>query len=218
MTGHGYARVSSKAQSLEMQRAAIARLVELHGDAIPLEHWFVEKRSAKTIDRPELQRLRQEVRAGRVRKIYVYRLDRLARTGIRDTFEIIEEFRKHGAEIVSAADGFDLNGPAAEIIIAVMAWAAKMERLAINERISDARIRMEDNGQSWGRKPKADSWVEGEIARLRSEKRTVRSIAMALKVTRGVVERTLKKLSRKHEQKNPPGSPLETAVHQGVSR
>lgn len=37
------------------------------------------------------------------------------------------------------ADGIDLNGPAAEVVLAVLAWAAKMERLAINERISAAR-------------------------------------------------------------------------------
>jgi hypothetical protein len=33
-----------------------------------------------------------------------------------------------GCEIVSVADGFDLTGPAAEIILAVVSWAAKMEQ------------------------------------------------------------------------------------------
>jgi hypothetical protein len=37
-----------------------------------------------------LQQLRRDVRARRVRKLYVYRLDRLARSGIRDTFEVVE--------------------------------------------------------------------------------------------------------------------------------
>lgn len=44
--------------------------------------------------------------------------------------------------------------PAAEVVLAVMAWAAKMERLAINERISAARAQLEEEGRSWGRPPR----------------------------------------------------------------
>ena len=58
--------------------------------------------------------LRAGVRVGVVRELYLYRLDRLARSGIRDTFEVVEELRDHGCAIVTVADGFDLAGPAAE--------------------------------------------------------------------------------------------------------
>ncbi len=75
----------------------------------------------------------------------------LARSGIRDTFELIEELRAHGAELLSVSDGFALDGPAAEFVLAVLAWAAKLERLAINERISAARERVEAEEGSWGR-------------------------------------------------------------------
>jgi DNA invertase Pin-like site-specific DNA recombinase len=53
--------------------------------------------------------------------------------------ELIEELRLAEVEVISIADGFSLDGPAAEVILAVMSWAAKMERLAINERIAAAR-------------------------------------------------------------------------------
>jgi DNA invertase Pin-like site-specific DNA recombinase len=45
-------------------------------------------------------------------------------------------------------------GPEAEVILAVMAWAAKMERLAINERIAAARERLAGEGRPWGRPPR----------------------------------------------------------------
>jgi DNA invertase Pin-like site-specific DNA recombinase len=45
---------------------------------------------------------------------------------------LIEEFRTAGSQLVSIADGFMLDGPAAEVVLAVMSWAAKMEQLAIN--------------------------------------------------------------------------------------
>jgi DNA invertase Pin-like site-specific DNA recombinase len=64
---------------------------------------------------------------------------------------VIEERRGHNCELVTVADGFDLSGPAAEVVLAVMAWAAKMERLAINERIAAARVHLEQEGRSWCR-------------------------------------------------------------------
>src|SRR5437899_12614608 len=44
----------------------------------------------------------------------------------------VEELRTAGTELVTVADGIALDGPAAEVILAVMAWAAKMAHLAIH--------------------------------------------------------------------------------------
>ena len=60
--------------------------------------------------RPALEQLPQDARAGKVRRVYVYRLDRLTRSGIRDTFEVVEELRTAGTELVTIADGFTLDG------------------------------------------------------------------------------------------------------------
>jgi DNA invertase Pin-like site-specific DNA recombinase len=40
---------------------------------------------------------------------------------------------------------------AAAVVIAVVAWAAQMERQALGERISAARARVEAKGGRWGR-------------------------------------------------------------------
>lgn len=184
-----YLRVSSRAQDLATQRAAVEKAAQARGNAIGA--WFSEKKSGRTVSRPELDRLRAEVRAGRVAKLYVYRLDRLTRSGIRDTFEVVEELRAHGVQVVSVSDGFALDGPAAEVILAVIAWAAKMERLAINERISAARERLEAEGRPWGRPPRLSA---GECVRARAlhdEGRSVRDIAVAMKVPRSTVARAL---------------------------
>jgi hypothetical protein len=57
-------------------------------------------------------------------------------------------------------DGFDPAGRAAEIVLAVLAWAAKTERFAINERIAAARRRIEAEGgvgvgPGYGRTPRS---------------------------------------------------------------
>ena len=103
MRAAAYLRVSSKAQTLDMQRSAILRAAKARGDTI--HAWYSEKQSAKTLARPALSRLRADARAGQVRRLYIYRLDRLARSGIRDTFEVVEELRAAGCELVTVTVG-----------------------------------------------------------------------------------------------------------------
>ena len=177
-----------------MQRTAVERAASLRGD--PLDAFYSEKASARTIDRPELERLRADVRARRVRRVYVFRLDRLTRTGIRDTFEIVEEMRDHEVELITVADGFDLTGPAAELVLAMMAWAAKMERLAINERIAAARDRVEARGGKWGRPRRMQDDLTMRAIEMQREGRSVRAIAVALKVPRSTIARAIKVVAR----------------------
>jgi putative DNA-invertase from lambdoid prophage Rac len=184
-----YIRVSSKSQTLDMQRAALERAARARRDTIV--EWFSDKQSAGTLARPGLEDLRQAAREGRVPRLYLYRLDRLARSGIRDTFEVVEELRRHHCELVTVADGFDLTGPAAEVVLAVMAWAAKMERLAINERIASARLRLEKEGRSWGRPTRLSPLERSRIAQLRREGATIREIAVTVHVPRATVARCL---------------------------
>jgi putative DNA-invertase from lambdoid prophage Rac len=186
----GYCRVSSKAQDFATQRNAIDRAATARGDAITT--WRSEKRSGKLLARPELDQLRADARAGHIRRLYVYRLDRLTRSGIADTLQVVEELRRHGCEVVSVADGFDLTSAAAEIILAVVSWAAKMERLAINERIAAARERVEAEGGKWGRPSRFSDEDRAKVLALHREGRSIRDIAVAVKVPKSTVARALK--------------------------
>ena len=182
-----YLRVSTHQQDWQLQREAIARAAKARGDRIPRTLWFEEKKSGASIEREALQKLRGAVRAGRVGRVYVFRIDRLTRSGIRDTLHLVEEFRRAGAELVTVADGFDLAGPAADVVLAVMAWAAQMERAAIGERIRAARVRVEASGGRWGRPRRIDpATLKDARARARRGD-SVRAIAAALKVPRSTL-------------------------------
>lgn len=186
MKNAAYARVSSRSQDVATQVDAIEQAAKARGDVI--ETWYLEKRSGGKLARPLLDRLRERVRLGQHSKVYVFRLDRLTRSGIRDTLSVVEELRSNGCRVLSVADGFDLEGPAGEIIMAVMAWAAQMERLAIGERIAAARKRVEAAGGRWGR----PSRVDGELAaRIRAAKGSVRVLAARFKVPRSTVAAVL---------------------------
>lgn len=182
-----YVRVSSKSQDLRMQRDAIGRAAKLRGHRI--ERWYCDKTSGVG-ERPELGRLREDVRGGRVGRVYVYRLDRLSRSGILEVFNIVHELRHHGCKLETVGDGFSLEGPAADVVIAVWAWVAEMERAVIRERSAAARKAIEAAGGHWGRPRRTDDATRRRI-RAMAKTRSVRAIAIALKVPKSTVQRVL---------------------------
>jgi DNA invertase Pin-like site-specific DNA recombinase len=187
-----YLRVSTTQQDWKLQRDAVTRAAAARGDRISKRLWFEEKQSGRSIERPVLQKLRDAVRAGVVGRLYVFRIDRLTRSGIRDTLGLVEEFRRGGAELVTISDGFDLTGPGAEIVLAVLAWAAQMERNAIGERIKAARVRIEAKGGRWGRPRAIDPGTLQHARDLQDKKGyTLREIAVSLKVSRSTLSDAL---------------------------
>jgi DNA invertase Pin-like site-specific DNA recombinase len=206
-----YVRVSSQSQNHASQRAAIEQAARARGDRV--RRWFSEKASGRTLDRPALAELVAAARRGRVRKLYVFRVDRLSRSGIRSTLGLLETLRGAGCKVVSVADGFDLDGPAGDVVLAVIAWAAKMERDALGERIRAARARVEAKGGAWGRPRRAFNVARAH--ELKRSGRSVRYIAAALKVPRSTLAIAL---SRKPTPKTPAPASRKTNGQRGASR
>jgi len=184
-----YVRVSGRSQDYPLQLDAIERCASARGDTIA--HWYKEKRNAKTTERAELAAMQQDARRGEIRRLYVFRLDRLARSGIRDMFEVVEGLRDHGCELVTVADAFQVDGPASKLVLAVLAFCAEFEQAAINERISRTRERYAREGKPWGKAPRMTSELIAKAHELRREKKSIREISIALKVPRSIVGRAL---------------------------
>lgn len=181
-----YLRVSSRGQDVATQRDAIQRMARARGDRVAL--WFEDSLSGAKLARPQLRALRQAVHEGRVRKLYVFKLDRLGRSGIRDTLAVVQELRSNGCELASVTETFPLEGPVGEIVIAAIAWAAQMERQAIGDRIAAARIRVEASGGRWGRPRRVDP---GTLATAKAmfivQAKSIREISAALKIPRSTI-------------------------------
>jgi DNA invertase Pin-like site-specific DNA recombinase len=195
-----YVRVSTKAQSHDLQVDAISRAAAARGEEIT--HWYAEKRSGKILDRPKLAELLGDAQKGELVKVYVFRVDRLTRRGIRDTLSIVEALRSCGCLVTSVADGFLLDGPAGDVILAVMAWAAQVEGLATSERISAARETVEAAGGRWGRPRRVNP---GEIEKARelvAGGLSIREISQRLRVPRATLQRAL--AQKGHYAETPP--------------
>lgn len=189
MRAVAYVRVSSRSQTLRSQADAIRRAAHARGDRIAC--WYAEKATASTTQREALARLRSDIRGGAVRRVYVFRLDRLSRSGIRDMFDVVDEMRAYGVKLVTVADSFTLEGPHADMVLAALAYCAQMERAAIGERVHAARVRIEAAGGTWGRPRKIDPGTLERIRDLQARGYSVRRIAVAVKISKTTVATAL---------------------------
>ena len=193
MSVAAYVRVSSKSQDTAMQKAAIERAAAARGDSIVA--WYEEKRSGKSLQRPELDRLRKDIRTGIVKRLYVFKLDRLTRSGVADTYRVVDELKTAGCELIAVADNLHLkastNDLVSEVFIFALGLGAKIERQAINERIAAARDRIEAEGGRWGRPRRVSGADYDRVHRMKAEGKSIRQIAAALGIPRSTVQRAL---------------------------
>ncbi|HEY3236238.1 MAG TPA: recombinase family protein [Polyangiaceae bacterium] len=157
-----YLRVSTPQQSEALQRDAIERAAAARGETIDL--WVAEKASGKRVDRPELESLRILARRGELSTLWVFRLDRLARSAV-FLVTLVEELKNHGCRVVTP-DGLDTQGPWAPAIMVVLGTAAEIELEAQRERMASARAKAEAAGKRWGRPKGPASDRDDELVKL----------------------------------------------------
>src|ERR1700716_2062664 len=92
--------------------------------------------SGASLDRPALQQLLADVRAGRVDIVLVYKVDRLTRS-LADFAELIELFDAHGVSFVSVTQSFNPSSSMGRLTLNVLLSFAQFERELIGERVRD---------------------------------------------------------------------------------
>jgi len=111
----GYARVSTLEQNLDLQLQALKK-----GGCKKI---FREKVSGSSPQRPEFQRMLDQLREGDI--LVVWKLDRLARS-TRDLLEIMETIREFGARFQSLSEPWaDTTTHAGKMIMTVFAGIAE---------------------------------------------------------------------------------------------
>jgi len=87
-------------------------------------------------DRPALQRLLTEVRAGRVDAVVVYKVDRLSRS-LFDFAKIMGVFEEHKVAFVSVTQSFNSTNSMGRLTLNILLSFAQFEREVIGERTRD---------------------------------------------------------------------------------
>jgi site-specific DNA recombinase len=137
-----YLRVSTDKQadrgvSLDAQRAKATAYAELY-DLELIEVIVDAGESAKTLDRPGLQRALAMLKAGEAAALLVVKLDRLTRS-VRDLGALVERYFAPGkAALLSVGEQIDTRSAAGRLVLNVLASVSQWEREAIGERTATA--------------------------------------------------------------------------------
>lgn len=95
--------------------------------------------SGATMERPGLKKLIKDVRAGRCKKVIVWKLDRLSRSQ-KDTLILLEDvFLANNCDFISLMESFDTSTPVGRCIVGILASFSQMERENIKIRTAMGR-------------------------------------------------------------------------------
>lgn len=91
--------------------------------------------SGKNLERPGMQALIQEVKAGQVDVVVAYKLDRITRY-LPDFYEFWKILNEHKVNFVSATQAFDTSTPMGMLMLNMLLSFGQFEREMIAERVS----------------------------------------------------------------------------------
>ena len=107
--------------------------------------------SGKNTERPQFQQLMQDIESGLVRKVVVYKLDRISRS-ILDFAKMMDFFQKYEVEFVSSTEKFDTSTPMGRAMLNICIVFAQLERETIQKRVTDAYYSRSQRGFKMGGK------------------------------------------------------------------
>ena len=125
--------------SLDAQREACEAYIDSqrHAGWIALPDMYDDGGlSGGTMERPALQRLLADIKAGKVQIIVVYKVDRLTRS-LADFAKIVEVLDAHGASFVSVTQQFNTTTSMGRLTLNMLLSFAQFEREIAGERIRD---------------------------------------------------------------------------------
>ncbi|HYQ35994.1 MAG TPA: recombinase family protein [Mycobacterium sp.] len=177
----GYVRVSTVAQTLDQQNAAL--------EAAGVTKTFSDTMSGVCDDRPGLAALLDYVREGD--SVVVWKLDRLGRNTLH-ILETAKALTDRGVTLISTTDGIDSSTAAGRMMIGVLGSLAEYERELVKERTALKRAMSLANGTKFGRRKKvAHPSHIATARRMKIDGHVAKDIAKYLGVSRATLYRYL---------------------------
>lgn len=87
--------------------------------------------------RPGFAAMMEDIKNGRIRRVIVYKLDRISRSLV-DFMGIMEQFQRYAVEFISATERFETASPMGRAMLAICMVFAELERETIRKRVTDA--------------------------------------------------------------------------------
>ena len=189
----GYARVSrADEQDTALQKRALKEA--------GVERIFEEKASGGRWDRPQLQKMLEQLRRGDV--VVVWKLDRLSRS-LKDLLHVMERLDQAKAGFRSLTELVDTTTSAGRMLMQMVGSFAEFERSMIRERTRAGLAAARAEGRIGGRRPKLKANQRTEIAAMvMSGRKTAAEAARLFSVHPSTVCRLLGVVTQPTNQKS----------------
>src|ERR1700737_4833241 len=138
--------------SLDAQREACEAYIvsQRHAGWIALSDMYDDGGlSGGTMERPALKRLLEDIQAGKVQIVVVYKVDRLTRS-LADFAKIVDVFDAHNASFVSVTQQFNTTTSMGRLTLNMLLSFAQFEREIAGERIRDKIAASKKKGMGMG--------------------------------------------------------------------
>lgn len=116
------------------------------------QHYDDGGHSGSGLERPALARLMQDIEAGKIDTVVVYKIDRLTRS-LLDFVRLIEMFDRQSITLVSISQAFDTSDSMGRMILNVLLTFSQFERELIAERVRDSIRTRKRHGRIHGGLP-----------------------------------------------------------------
>lgn len=143
-----YARQSvDKADSISIESQMEYCNYEIKGEAF--QTYIDRGYSGKNTERPAFQKMMTDMENGLIRKVVVYKLDRISRS-ILDFSAMMEKFEQYHVKFVSMNEKFDTSAPMGRAMLNICIVFAQLERETIQKRVADAYYSRSQKGLYMG--------------------------------------------------------------------
>lgn len=185
-----YLRVSTVDQNTEAQEHQVLEFCRKRGWRSP--RVFRDLACGAANHRPGLDSMLQFIRAGRVRHVVTYKLDRLGRS-LTQLAIMVSEFQTRNVGLICTSQGIDTStpNPVAQLQLGVLMAVAEFERALIKERTIAGLAVARMHGKRIGRPPISSRKVRHILKIARRLGRSIRSIAREAAVAPSTVARVL---------------------------
>ena len=157
-----YLRVSTTEQTADNQRPGIEALCRDRGYTVV--RWYEETISGAAKRRPVFEQMLADARSRKFDALVVWSVDRFSRGGAGSCFAVLGQIDAAGVDFISVKENYlDTSGPFRDVLLAVAATVARMERDRLIERTNAGIARARAQGRVGGRPRKHLPLMEAAI-------------------------------------------------------
>lgn len=134
-----YIRYSTEKQDCEVQKEEIEKYIAKNLTNVELTVEYLDAGiSGKNTDRPELQKLLDDIKNKKIDSVIFLKLDRLSRS-LQDILSLFNTFESNNIQVIIVKEKIDTKTPMGKMFFHLLGMFAEFERSVIAQRLKEGK-------------------------------------------------------------------------------